>query len=457
MDPAGPSQDAHKLGPVLATLMVVGAIIGSGIFLLPATLASIGGVSLLGWLAATVGALLLAVVFSALVVLRPDVDGVADYARLAAGRYAGFQSGFSYWVSNWTGIVAVAVAITGYLAVFLPVLHEPAAAAVSTIGVIWALTLVNIAGARFVGHLSGWVLALGAVPVLALAVLGWFWFDPALYARNWNPSGRTLLDGTQASVLLIFWAFTGMEAAMVIAAVVRRPERNVGVATVSGVVLAAVVLIAASSAINGVVPIAELGKSSAPFALAIGRMFGPAFAGVVAACAMFKAFGTDSNITLVTAETMRASAATGYFPAFLGRVDRRGTAVNALLFLAVLETATVLLTISPTLNRQFLILIDISTLLTLVMYGWCAVAVLRLSPMVRSPSRRLGLQICSVLALVFCIWAAAVSAVSELKLLVVSLGFLALTVPLWLGVKLIERRRAAAGIAREQLAGEGRR
>src|SRR6516162_7899335 len=187
------SPDANKLGPVLATLLVVGVLIGSGIFLLPATLAPIGGISLFGWLAATAGALLLAVVFSALVVLRPDVDGVADYARLAAGRYAGFQSGFAYWVSNWTGIVAISVAVTGYLTVFVPVLHEPVAAAVSTIAVIWILTLINILGARFASQFGGWVLALGALPVLAVAVLGWFWFDPALYARNWNPTGKPLL------------------------------------------------------------------------------------------------------------------------------------------------------------------------------------------------------------------------------------------------------------------------
>jgi arginine:agmatine antiporter len=438
------SDESHKLGPVLATLLVVGVIVGSGIFLLPSTLAPIGGISLFGWLAATAGALLLAVVFSALVLLRPDVDGVADYARLAAGRYAGFQSGFAYWASNWTGVVAVSVAVTGYLSVFLPALHQPMWAAVSTIAVIWVLTLINILGPRFASQFGGWVLALGALPVLALAVPGWLWFDPQLFARNWNPSGRPLLDGVQASVLLIFWAYTGMEAAMVVASVVRRPERNVGVATVGGVIIAAIILLSASTAINGVVPINELGKSSAPFALAIGRMFGPALAGVVALCAMLKASGTASNVTLVTAETTRASAATGYFPAFLSRVDRRGTAVNALLFLAAIETATVLLTISPSLGRQFQILIDISTILTLVMYAWCAAALVRISPNVRAPGRRLALQATAMLALAFCVWAVGVS---EPKLLLISLAFLVVTVPLWIVVRLAERAHGAAGAA----------
>lgn len=435
--------DSRKLGPVLATLLVVGNLIGSGIFLLPATLASIGGVSLLGWLAGAAGALLLGVVFSGLAILRPDVDGVADYARIAAGRYAGFQSGFAYWVSNWTGTVAIALAVTGYLTVFAPALKAPVASAASTIAVIWLLTLVNILGPRFAGKFGGWTLALGALPVAAVGVLGWHWFDPALYARNWNPGAGSLLHGTQASVLLIFWAYTGMESTMVAAAVVRRPERNVPISTLAGVLIATAIFILATTAILGLVPAAELSGSSAPFALAIRRMFGPALAALVAACAMLKAAGTAGGITLLTAETTRASAATGYFPGFLARVDRRGASINALLFLAALETATVLLTISPTLGRQFEILIDISTLLTLVMYAWCAAAALKLSGLARSGAARLALRLSAVLAIGFCVWTAVSS---DLKLLLVSVGFLALTVPLWLAIRAFGRAKAAAAM-----------
>ena len=436
-----PVDEERKLGPVLATLLMVGNLVGSGIFLLPATLASIGGVSLLGWIAGAVGALLLAVVFSALVILRPDVDGVADYARIAAGRYAGFQSGFAYWVSNWTGTVAIALAVTGYLTVFLPILRPPMASAGATIAVIWLLTLVNALGPRIAGKFGGWTLALGALPVAAVGLLGWFWFDPSLYARNWNPTGRPLLEGTQASLLLIFWAYTGMESGIVAASVVRRPERNVPIATVAGLLIATVIFVTATSAILGLVPAGELGRSSAPFALALRHMAGPALAGLVAACAMLKAAGTAGGITLLTAETTRASAATGYFPAFLAGVNRRGASINALIFLGVLETATVLLTISPTLGRQFQTLIDVSTILTLVMYGWCAVAALRISGRIASTGPRLGVRACAGGALAFCLWTAVSS---DLKLLLVSLGFLILTVPLWLGVRAARSVRGAA-------------
>ena len=438
-----PLNDARKLGPVLATVLMVGNLVGSGIFLLPATLASIGGVSLLGWLAGAAGALLLAVVFSGLVILRPDVDGVADYARIAAGRYTGFQSGFAYWVSNWTGAVAIALGVTGYLTVFAPALKTPAASAAATIAVIWLLTLVNVLGPRVAGKFGGWTLALGVLPVAAVGILGWLWFDPVLYARNWNPSGRPLLEGVNASVLLIFWAYTGMESGIVAASVVRRPERNVPICTVAGVLIATAIFVAATTAIQGLVPAAALGRSAAPFALAIGRMAGPALAGLVAACALLKAAGTAGGITLLTAETTRASAATGYFPAFLARVDRRGASINALLFLAVLETATVLLTISPTLGRQFETLIEISTILTLVMYGWCAVAALKIGGQAASPAAGLMLRACAGLALAFCIWTVAFS---DLKLLALSLGFLGITVPLWQAVRVVERAKGRGTI-----------
>ncbi len=100
-----------------------------------------------------------------------------------------------------------------------------------------------------------------------------------------------------------------------------------------------------------------------------------------------------------------------------------------------------LLTISPTLGRQFQTLIDVSTLLTLVMYGWCAVAALRISGQLASARARLALRGCAVAALGFCVWTAVSS---DLKLLMVGLGLLALTVPLWLGVRAAEGAKAAA-------------
>ena len=436
--------DSAKLGPVLATVLVAGNMIGSGIYLLPATLATVGGVSIFGWLIAALGAMLIAGVFSALAVLRPDIDGMADYARAGLGRYLGFQTGVAYWVSNWTGTIAISLAVTGYLTVFLPVLHTPLAAAVCTIAVVWLLALINAIGARFVGKFGGATLVMGLIPVAAVGMFGWLWFDPKLFASAWNVSGKPPLQAVQASLVLIFWAFTGMETAIVAASLVRRPERNVPIATVGGVAFAAVVYMLASSAIGGILPAGELAHSGAPFADAMTRMLGPAAASLVAVCAMLKAAGSASGIALLTAETTRASAATGYFPRVLAATRPNGMPVRALVFLAALETVTVLLTVSPTIGRQFEVLIDVSTVLTLVMYAWCALSLVRLAAVVTSPRWRLAVRACAILGFAFCLWAILSS---ELKLLLVSVAFIAVTVPAWIAVRWAGRARRATTAA----------
>ena len=432
-------KDSAKLGPALATLLVAGNMIGSGVFLLPATLAVIGSISLIGWAVAGLGALLLAAVFSALVILRPDIDGVADYASAGFGRYAGFQSGFAYWMSNWTGTVAVAVAVTGYLTVFVPALHRPMASALGSIAIIWLLILFNIIGPRFVGKLSGLTLAAGLLPVGGVALFGWFWFEPKLFLDAWNPAGLPAATAVQRSLVLVFWAYTGMESAIVAAKVVRRPERNVPIATIGGVAFATVIFMLTSAAIAGIVPDKALAASAAPYAAAAARALGPWAAGLVTVCALLKTAGTAAGITLLTGETTRASAATGYFPKFLARVRPNGAPVTALLFLGVLMTVTLVLSISPTVGRQFAALIDVSTVLTLVMYGWCALAVLRVAGAIASPAWRAATRAAALGAFGFCVW---VVATSEPKLLLLSLAVLAATLPLWGLVLLAKRARA---------------
>ena len=436
--------DAAKLGPVLATVLVAGNIVGSGIYLLPATLALVGGISLFGWALATVCALLLAVVFSALVVLRPDLDGIPAYVRAGLGPYLGFQAGLVYWASNWTGIIAIAVTVTGYLAFFMPALRDPITAAGCTLAVIWLMTLANIIGARFVGKLGGVGLVLGLLPLAAVGLFGWLWFDPHLYAQSWNVSGKPLLQATGASLVLIFWAFTGMESAIVAAAVVRRPERNVPIATIGGVALAAAVYVLASVAIGGIVPGPELARSSAPFATAMTRMSGPVAASLVALCALVKVAGTGLGITLITGETTRASAANGHFPRLLARTRADGIPVNALVFLAIMMSALVLVTIAPTIRRQFEVLIDLATVFTLIPYIWCCLAAARFAGAIRSRAWRLTVQASALLAAAFCL---GFTASSEPRLLLISLVALAATIPLWIGIRFAGRSRRATTIA----------
>nr|QQZ48941.1 amino acid permease [Phenylobacterium glaciei] len=249
-----------RLGPVAAMVLVAGNMIGSGIFMLPATLGTIGSVSLIAWGLASLGALLVALVFSFLAQIRPEADGVVAYAAEGLHPAAGHVSWFAYWLNCWVGTVAVAVAATGYLAYFFPVLKAPGVSTFATLGVIWGLTFINLIGPRVMARYGAATLILGLAPIALATIAGALAFNPEIFAASWNVSGKP--DGVviTASVAPIFWAFLGLESAVVAAAVIENPRRNLPIATVGGVLLAAVIYMAASAAIMGLAPASVMAR-----------------------------------------------------------------------------------------------------------------------------------------------------------------------------------------------------
>ncbi len=167
----------------------------------------------------------------------------------------------------------------------------PVMAALFTVVLLWLVTVVNLVSPRFVGQFDGLLLVAGLVPLLLVVTVGWASFDPAQFRASWNVSGQPLHQALPNSLALVFWAFTGLESASVAAAVVDKPERNVPIATIAGVLIAAVIYIAASIVIFGIAPAADIANSNAPFALAAARMLGPAAGPLVALCGGLKALG----------------------------------------------------------------------------------------------------------------------------------------------------------------------
>jgi arginine:agmatine antiporter len=235
----------------------------------------------------------------------------------------------------------------------------------------------------------------------------------------------------QGILVSIFWSFTGVESATVAAAVVRRPERNVPIAAVCGVALAALVYILATAAISGILPAADLASSSAPFAAVAAKVLGAAAAALVTVCALLKTSGTLGGWVLVTAETARASGDLGFFPRALARVRSNGAPAIALVAMAVLMTAITFLTVNTSLNAQFTVLINLSVLLTLTGYIYACVALVRFGT---GPLMKLA----GLLAAAFCVWIAVMSNPQELFL---SIAIVAATLPLWWAILLWRRMR----------------
>jgi arginine:agmatine antiporter len=409
----------RKLGPVLATLFVTGNMVGSGLFLLPATLGAIGGISVFTWVLATIGALLVAVLYARLGVLAPWAGGPYAYARATLGRYFGFQTNYIYWISSWVGNVGIALAVTGYAAELLPALKAPILSATVTSGIIWLMVLANIIGPRIVGGIEAIALCVGLAPALIIGIAGWAWFDPTLFMESWNVSGKPAIEVIPASMVLVFWAFTGLESAAVAVDVIDNPRRNLPIAALLGVAIAAAVYMACCTVLMGIVPARELAESSAPFALVATRMFGPAVAAAIVLTTMLKAMGTHGGWTLVCAATSKA-AADGSFPRLFARTDRRGIPARGLLVHGALMTGATFATMSPSIGQQFNKLIDVSVVLTLVCYCYSAIALCRMRRWRDSGAKRDWLI--AIAAFAFSAW---VIVASDLSLLIIAVIIIA--------------------------------
>jgi arginine:agmatine antiporter len=374
--------ERQKLGWGLAALVVAGNMIGSGVYLLPATLAPVGSSSIVGWIVAGVGAVTLALVFAALGRLQPDADGLSGFAERGLGRFFGFQTALAFWTACLVGNVAIAVAATGYLGFFFPVLKEPVAATFCNLGLIWLTTGAYILGARTASRFAAAALAIGLLPIVIAVAAGMMAFDGDTFTTSWSPSGNSLIQSVPASLAVIFWAFLGVESAAVMSARVKDPARDVGRASIAGVLLASVVYVAASVAVFGVIPANVLVQSSSPYADLTARVFGASIGAAVAAAAVVKAVGTLSGWVMLGGETARAAARHGYLPSGFGAGDRTPIA-NPLLGGAIMSVVAVI-SGQPTLGGQFGMLIGVTSVLSLVVYGLCSASLLRLARWTRA-------------------------------------------------------------------------
>ncbi|MGW3497370.1 amino acid permease [Streptomyces sp. NPDC001020] len=314
---------ARRFGLPVATALVMGNIIGGGIFLLPASVAPYGTVSLVAFGLLTVGAIALALVFGRLAQRDPRTGGPYVYARAAFGDFAGFLAAWAYWITTWVSNAALAVAAVGYLDVLIPVNHHRWTACLAALTLQWLPALANFAGSRYVGAVQLVSTVLKFVPLLLVALGGLFFFDP----DNLGPfqaSGGSMIGAVSASAALLLFSYLGVESAAVSAGEVKNPRRNVGRATVIGTTGAALVYLLGTLSVFGSVAHDRLVKSTAPFSDAVNVMFGGTWGGwAVALAALVSMTGCLNGWTLLSAQTPYAAAKDGLFPAAFAR-RRRG-------------------------------------------------------------------------------------------------------------------------------------
>ena len=294
-----------KMNLMQLTFIVAVNMMGSGIIMLPTNMAKVGAISLLSWIVTALGSMAIAYGFAQAGLFNQRPGGMSAYAEDAYGK-PGISCVFLlYFLSLAIGNVAIGISAVGYLAAFFPWLSStPIATCIGVIALLWLTTVANFGGPSMTGRIGAMTVWGVIIPVGFLSVIGWFWFSGRL-SRSLEPAGAQPRGGMGSSIALTLWAFLGMESAAQNSAAVENPKRDVPLACMFGTLGAAVVYVLSTTVIQGIVPNAELAKSTGPFGLAYAQMFSPMVGSIVMALAILACLGSLLGWQFTLAQTAK--------------------------------------------------------------------------------------------------------------------------------------------------------
>jgi len=371
---AASASPRRGFGLTAATALVMGNIIGGGIFALPAAVAPYGTLSILAFAVLSVAAVLLALLFGKLAKRSPVTGGLYVYPRDAFGPFAGFLSAWSYWTMCWVSIAALAVAVVGYVDVLIPLHGNHALEGLVALLALWLPAAANFAGTRWVGAVQIVSTVLKFVPLLIVATVGLFFVDTDNFGP-FNATGDSVPGALAAAAALLLYSFLGVESAAVSAGEVDDPARTVGRASVLGTLASALVYILGTVAVFGLVPHAQLVESGAPFADAVNSITGGTWGGTaIALVAVASIVGCLNGWILLAAQMPYAAALDGLFPKPFAKVGKGGVPGFGVWAVAVLGTALIALNYTAGPDTTFRVLVLITTFTGCVPYLLSAAA-----------------------------------------------------------------------------------
>ncbi|MFN3748434.1 MAG: amino acid permease [Sphingorhabdus sp.] len=383
----------QKLGFFMSVALVMGNMIGSGVFLLPQGLAPFGWNAIAGWVVTIAGALCLAHVLAKLTASHEGAIGPAELVERSFGPLAGFLIGFAFWVSVWTGCVTIAVGATSYMSSFLPLLGEHPS--LTALAVIWTMTGVNLLGVRSAGSFQVITTLLKLTPLIVVAILiGMIFGREGATALAPFPDEGLSLPSVNTAAAMTLWAMIGFEAACAASHKIDNPQRNVPRATFYGALLSGIIYLIVCSGITLMLPADKVAASPAPFELFVSTFWSPGPASLVAAFAAISAIGAVNGWTLVQAEVPLEMAKRQMMPQWFARTTANGVPINGLLSATVLGSLLVLANSSQSMAGLFTFMALVTTSVTLWLYLACAVVALK---------RKIAVPF-ALLGLVFGVW-----------------------------------------------------
>ena len=400
-------QKQNKLGLWTSTSLVVGNMIGAGVFLMPSTLASFGGISLLGWVCSSIGAFLLAKVFANLSKMLPGADGGPyAYSQKGLGDFAGFLVAWGYLVSVWCTNAAITVSFISALSTFIPILATNSfLAVIAGLATIWLLTWINTIGIVTSGRVQLVTTILKIIPLLLIGIAGLFFIRLQNFLP-FNASGSSAFAAITATTTLTFFAFLGVECATIPSGSVINPEKTIARATMIGTLIATIVYILGTVSVMGMIPAAQLQKSVTPFADAAILIWGNGAKYWVSAGVAIAAFGALNGFILIQGQIPYAIAKDKLFPSIFMKQNRNGVPAIGIIISSVFVSLFMCMNYTKGLVAQFKFLILLSTLTVLIPYLFSTAAymILRLQQVFKTSMSFVWSILLASSAFVFSLW-----------------------------------------------------
>ena len=361
--------DKEKLGLWSSTSLVIGNMIGSGIFLMPAALAAFGTISLWGWFFSTIGAIILAKVFSNVSKLIPVSDGGPyAFSKMGLGNFAGFLVAWGYWLSVLATNAAIAVSLVSALSTFFPILHTHNIASIGVgLSAIWILTYINTLGVAVSGRLQTITTILKIIPLIGISIVGVFYIKIENFTPL-NASNNNTVAALTATVTYTFFAFLGVECATIPAGNIANAKKNIPIATMLGTIITAAIYLLSSIVIMGLIPQKDLQHSVTPFADAAVILWGNNSKYFVSAGVVIAAFGALNGWILIQGQMPAAIAKDKLFPSFFAQKNAKATPVFSLIVSSIFVSIFIGMNFTKGLVEQFKFLILLATLTSLVPY-----------------------------------------------------------------------------------------
>lgn len=434
----------RSLGIWTTTCLVLGNMIGTGVFYIPASLASIGSISIFGWVLTAIGALSLAFIFAHLSHIMPKHGGPYAYTRDNFGDFTGFLVAWGYWTMCWTSNAAVSLAFTSYLAHFFPILAvSKIAATFVTLGFLWFTTLINCFGLRYGGIVQVTTVILKVIPLALVGIFGLFYIDTHNFTP-WNISGESNFSAINSAAALTMWAFIGLESATVPTDSVRNPERTIPRATLLGTSLGALIYILTTIVLFGLISPEKLALSHAPFVDAAELLFGSQFSPFVAFCVLASIFGGLNGWVIVQGQLPYALAKDGLFPKQFAQTSANGTPIFGLIICSMMSGIMILAS-NERFVDQFTLITMVGSVMTLFAYLFAALSAFlilrrqRIQGTTQTISRAFSIAV--FIGCFYALWAIVGSGIGILKWVVI--GYI-LGIPLYILTKHQQKTQAIA-------------